>query len=63
MDILLYYGGMENINIGDKVFYDQKERKVLCLDFIENLVGIEPITEPEEIVWVRFENISLVRVS
>ncbi len=49
---------MKHLNIGEKVNYKGQEREITTLDFIESLVGIKPITEPEDIVWVRFENIN-----
>jgi hypothetical protein len=51
---------MNNIKCGDKVIYKEKERIIKCIDEIESLLGLEPITEPEDVVWVRFENCSLL---
>ena len=47
---------MENIKIGDVIIYKQIKRVVKSIDMIENLIGLEPILEPENIIWVRFEN-------
>jgi len=45
-----------NIKINDTVIYKREKRKVVCIDDIENLYGLEPINEPEDIIWVRKEN-------
>ncbi len=45
-----------SIKLYDTVVYKGKERKIICNDYIEDLYGLEPINEPEDIVWVRKEN-------
>jgi len=45
-------------DVQEIVKYKEEERKIVSINHIEDLFGLEPTWEPEETVWVRMENCS-----